>query len=59
MVEICLNNKAFRESYQSKKVDIQKIYVTFIKKQDTIKENEIEKFIEWFSNQRFSVKLNK
>lgn len=46
MAEICLNNKAFRESYQSIKVDRQKISVTFIKnKKDTLKENEDENFL--------------
>jgi hypothetical protein len=54
MVEICMQNKAFRESYQNKKEDLQKITVTFHKntKVDII-DNEIEMFMEWFSNQRF------
>ena len=54
MVEICMRNKAFRESYQNKKEDPQKMSVTFLKnKEDVIKDGEIEMFMEWFSNQRF------
>ena len=54
MVEICMQNKAFRESYQNKNEDPQKVTVTFLKKkEDTSKEAEIEMFMEWFSNQRF------
>jgi len=54
MVEICMQNKAFRESYQNKKEDPQKITVTFHKNtKDDIIDNEIEMFMEWFSNQRF------
>jgi len=54
MVEICMRNKAFRESYQNKKEDPQKVTVTFLKiKEDTSKDAEIEMFMEWFLNQRF------
>ena len=54
MVEICLQNKSFRESYQNKKEDPQKVTVTFLKKmEDTSKDDEIKMFMEWFSNQRF------
>lgn len=54
MVEICMQNKAFRESYQNKKEDPQKVTVTFLKKmEDTSKDDEIKMFMEWFSNQRF------
>jgi hypothetical protein len=54
MVEICMQNKAFRESYQNKKDDPQKVTVTFLKKKEAnSKDAEIEMFMEWFSNQRF------
>ena len=54
MVEICMQNKAFRESYQNKKEDPQKVTVTFLKKmEDTSNDDEIKMFMEWFSNQRF------
>ena len=54
MVEICMQNKSFRESYQNKKEDPQKVTVTFLKKmEDTSKDDEIKMFMEWFSNQRF------
>ena len=54
MVEICMQNKSFRESYQNKKEDPQKLTVTFLKKmEDTSKDDEIKMFMEWFSNQRF------
>lgn len=53
MVEICMQNKAFRESYQNRREDLQKMNVTFLKNKDEIKDNEIEMFMEWFSNQQF------
>ena len=54
MVEICMQNKAFRESYQNKKDYPKKVTVTFLnKKEDTFNDAEIEMFMEWFSNQRF------
>ena len=53
MVEICMQNKAFRESYQNKREDPQKVNVTFLKNKDDIKDNEIESIMEWFSNQQF------
>ena len=53
MVEICMLDKAFRESYE-KKVDVpRKVTVTLPEKVDTSKDAEIEMFMEWFSNQRF------
>lgn len=53
MVEICMLNKAFRESYQKKNEDHEKMNVTFLKnKEDVMKDKEIEMFMEWFSNQR-------
>ncbi len=54
MVEICMQNKSFRESYQNKKDGLEKVTVTFLKKKvGTSKEDEIKQFMEWFSNQRF------
>ena len=53
MVEICMQNKAFRESYQNQKDDPQKVTVPLPEKEDTLKVAEIEMFMEWFSNQRF------
>ena len=54
MAEIVLQNKAFKESYQSKKQDQQKVSVTFLKnKEENMKDSDIEMFMEWFSNQRF------
>jgi hypothetical protein len=54
MVEICMQNKSFRESYQNKKDGLEKVTVTFLKKKvGTSKEDEIKQFTEWFSNQRF------
>ena len=54
MMEICMQNKAFRKSYQKKREYPQKVTVTFLKKKkDTSKDAEIEMFMEWFSNQRF------
>jgi ribosomal protein S17 len=53
MVEICMQDKAFRESYE-KKVDVlRKVTVPLPEKVDTFKDAEIEMFMEWFSNQRF------
>ena len=53
MVEICMQDKAFRESYE-KKVDVpRKVTVALPEKVDTSKDAEIEMFMEWFSNQRF------
>ena len=54
MVEICMQNTAFRESYLNKKEDPEKISVTFLKnKENNKKDSEINMFMEWFSNQRF------
>jgi hypothetical protein len=54
MVKICMQSKAFRESYQNKKEDPQIMTVTFLKnKKENMKDLEIEMFMEWFSNQRF------
>ena len=53
MVEICIWNKAFRESYQNKPQDPNTVSVTFLKnKEDNTKDMEIEMFMQWFSNQR-------
>ena len=49
MVEICMLNKAFRESYQKINEDHKKTNVTFLKnKEDVLKDKEIEMFMEWF-----------
>jgi hypothetical protein len=54
MVEICMRNKAFRESYQNMRQDPNTVSVTFLKnKEDNTKDTEIEMFMQWFSNQRF------
>ena len=54
MVEICMSNKAFRESYQNIPQETARVSVTFLKnKEDHIKDTEIEMFMKWFSNQRF------
>jgi hypothetical protein len=54
MVGICLQKKAFGESYTNKKEDPQKMTVIFLKnKKEKIKNSEIEMFMEWISNQRF------
>ena len=54
MVEICMSNKAFRESYQNMPQDPNMVSVTFLKnKENNTKDTEIEMFMEWFSNQRF------
>ena len=54
MVEICMRNKAFRESYQNKHQETDTFSVSFLKnKEDNKKDTEIEMFMEWFFNQRF------
>ncbi len=54
MMEIAMQNKAFRERYQNRKEYQQKISVTFLKnKENIIRDREIEMIMEWFSNQRF------
>ena len=54
MVEICMQNKAFSESYKNKKEYPQKMTLTFLKnKEENMKDSEIEMFMEWISNQRF------
>ena len=53
MVEICMQDNVFRESYE-KKVDVpRKVTVPLPEIVDTSKDAEIEMFMEWFSNQRF------
>ena len=53
MVEICMQDNSFRESYE-KKVDVpRKVTVPLPEIVDTSKDAEIEMFMEWFSNQRF------
>ena len=53
MVEICMQNKAFRENYQKKGDATQKVTEPLPGKVDISKDAEIEMFMEWFSNQRF------
>ena len=54
MMEICMRNKTFRESYQNMPQDPNTVSVTFLKnEEDNKKDTEIEMFMEWFSNQRF------
>jgi hypothetical protein len=54
MTEICMQNKAFRESYQNNKKYPEMISATFLKnKEGNMKDSEIEIFMEWLSNQRF------
>ena len=54
MVEICMRNKAFRDSYRNMPQETNTVSVTFLKnKEDNTKDTEIEMFMEWFSNQRF------
>ena len=53
MMEICMQNKVFRESYQNKVDAAQKVTVSLPEKKDTHKVAEIEMFMEWFSNQQF------
>ena len=54
MVEICMNNKAFRDSYQNMQQDPNTVSVTLLKnKEDNTNDTEIEMCMEWFSNQRF------
>jgi hypothetical protein len=53
MVELSLQNKAFRESYQNKKQDQQGISATFLKnKENKMGDKEIELLMEWLRNQR-------
>ena len=55
MMEIAFQNKAFRESYQNKKEDQQKVSVTFLKnKENQMQDKEVEQVMEWFQNQRFA-----
>ena len=54
MVELALQDKTFRENYENKKQDRDKISTTFLKnKEDNMKDEEIEKIMEWLENQRF------
>ena len=54
MAKICMQNKAFRESYQNMPQDANTVSMTFLKnKEDNTNYTEIEMFMEWFSNQRF------
>ena len=53
MVEICMQDKVFRENYEKKVDTTQKVTVPLPEKVDTSKDAEIEMFMEWFSNQRF------
>jgi hypothetical protein len=54
MVEICMQDKAFGESYQNMPQDPNTVSVIFLKnKEADMKDTELEMFMEWFSNQRF------
>ena len=54
MVELALQDKTFRENYENKKQDRDKISTTFLKnKEDNMKDEEIELVMEWLENQRF------
>lgn len=54
MAKICMQNKAFRESYQNMPQAANTVSMTFLKnKEDNTNYTEIEMFMEWFSNQRF------
>ena len=54
MVELALQDKTFRENYESKKQNREKISTTFLKnKEDNMKDEEIELVMEWLENQRF------
>lgn len=54
MVEICMRNKAFRESYQNMPQHANTVSMAFLKnKEDNTNDTEIEMLMEWFSNQRF------
>ena len=54
MAKICMQNKAFTDSYQNLSQELNKISVTFLnKKVVDEKKEEIEKLMEWFANQRF------
>ena len=54
MVELALQDKIFRENYENKKQNRDKISTTFLKnKEDNMKDEEIELVMEWLENQRF------
>ena len=54
MVELALQDKTFRENYENKKQNRDKISTTFLKnKEDNMKDEEIELVMEWLENQRF------
>ena len=54
MAEIAKQSKAFRDCYQNKVEDQQKMTATFFKnKEYNLADKEIEMIMEWFSNQRF------
>ena len=54
MVELALQDKTFRENYESKKQNRDNISTTFLKnKEDNMKDEEIELVMEWLENQRF------
>ena len=54
MVELALQDKTFRENYENKKQNRDKISTTFLKnKEDNMKDEEIELIMEWLENQRF------
>ena len=54
MVELALQDKTFRENYENKKQNRDKISTTFLKnKEDNMKDEDIELVMEWLANQRF------
>ena len=54
MAKICMQNKAFRDSYQNLSQEPNKFSVNFLNKKVVDAKNvEIEKLMEWFTNQRF------
>ena len=54
MVELALQDKTFRENYENKKQIRDKISTTFLKnKENNMKDEEIERVMEWLENQRF------
>ena len=56
MAKAAMENKAFREHYQNKVEDQQKMTATFFKnKENNLADKEIEMIVEWFSNQRFPI----
>ena len=54
MAKICMQNKVFIDSYQNLSQEPNKFSVNFLNKNVVDAKNvEIEKLMEWFTNQRF------